>query len=224
VPQLLKAAYVRACYLVPALAQCPEDELSATLDCLGSIRELITGAPDDIIDADLFWSAATGILAAPNQSHAPYSTIAGAVAGLLHAAGRMSQAELDSLVTGALVGISDSQRRVGFLRGLLKTCREAAWQNRPLIESVDTILAEWSETEFIAALPSLRLALADLTPRETDRVASLVAGLHGEHSLGEIVHMDVTQREFERNRQVTAAVLASLEQDGLVHWLHEVPQ
>jgi hypothetical protein len=136
----------------------------------------------------------------------------------------MNQAELDSLVVGSLFGISDSQRRVGFLRGLMKTCRETAWQNRPLIQSLDAILCEWNETEFIEALPSLRLALADLTPRETDRVALLVAGLRGEQSLGEVVHLETTEREFDRNRRITALVLDSLQIDGLGHWVQEASE
>ena len=41
----------------------------------------------------------------------------------------MTQPALNELVTGYLVGIADSERRVGFLRGLVRTCREAAWQN-----------------------------------------------------------------------------------------------
>jgi len=224
IPQLLQAAYLRACYLTPTLAQCPEEELAGALDCLASMRELLTAATDAALDGELFWSAAKGILASPNQAHPPYSTIAGAVAGLLFTAGHMSEAELDSLVVGSLVGISDSQKRVGFLRGLMTTSREAAWQNRPLIQSLDAILDEWGEAEFIAALPSLRLALAVLTPRETDRVASLVAGLHGEQNLGEVVHLQITERELEKNRRITALVLNSLEADGLGTWLQEVAE
>jgi hypothetical protein len=106
----------------------------------------------------------------------------------------------------------------------MKTCRETAWQNRPLIQSLDAILCEWNETEFIEALPSLRLALADLTPRETDRVALLVAGLRGEQSLGEVVHLETTEREFDRNRRITALVLDSLQIDGLGHWVQEASE
>jgi hypothetical protein len=83
------------------------------------------------------------------------------------------------------------------------------------------MLTEWDEQEFIAALPSLRLALADLTPRETDRVAALVADLHGEQSLGEVIHLRMTEGELERNRRITAAVLDSLKADGLAGWLEE---
>jgi len=221
VPQLLRAAYLRACYLTPNLAQCPEDELAAALESLNVMRELIAAASADLLDPEVFWDGAARILSEPNQQHAPYSTIAGGVAGLLHSAGRMSTEELDTLAVGSLVGISDSERRVGFLRGLMKTCREAAWQNLSLLNSLDGMLTEWDEREFIAALPSLRLALADLTPRETDRVAALVADLHGEQSLGEVIHLQMTEGEFERNRRITAAVLDSLKADGLVGWLEE---
>jgi hypothetical protein len=130
----------------------------------------------------------------------------------------MDQAQLDELVVGYLTGISDSQKRVGFLRGLLKTCREMAWQNRHLIHSLDEIIGVWDEAEFISALPSLRLALADLTPRETDKVAALVASLHGRKDLGELVQSRLTEGQLEANRRITALVLQTLANDGLGHW------
>jgi hypothetical protein len=218
VPELLRASYLRACYLVPGLAQCPESELAPVLDSLSAMRELLAAAAD-LLDADLFWQAANTVLKTPNQSHPPYSTICGAIAGLLYTSGRIDQSQMDELVVGYLVGISDAQKRVGFLRGLLKTCREAAWQNLPLIRSLNDILAGWDEAEFISALPSLRLALADLTPRETDKVAARVAGLHGQKDLGELVQMHLSEGQLEVNRRVTSIVLQALANDGLAHWL-----
>lgn len=218
VPQLLRAAYLRACYLVPGLAQCPEDDLASALNSLASARELLTAASDGGLDGELFWQAAAAILEVPNPSHPPYCTIAGAIAGLLHSSGRMDQADLNKLVAGYLVGIADSQRRVGFLRGLLKTCREEAWQNLPLIESLDAVIAAWDDTEFITALPNLRLALADLTPRETDQVAAVVAGLHGRKTIGDLVQTRITEGELEANRRITALVLQTLAGDGLGNW------
>src|SRR6185369_2793993 len=156
-----------------------------------------------------------------NHGHPTYGTIAGAVAGLLFSAGRIDQPKLDELVVGYLRGISDSQKRVGFLRGLLQTCREAAWQNLQLVQSLDEIITAWDEKEFIAALPSLRLALADLTPRETDKVASRVAGLYGQVQLGELVRYRTTEGELELNRRVTELVLETLARDGLGHWIKD---
>lgn len=218
VPQLLNAAYQRACYLVPTLAQLPESELQPALDCLSSVRELLAAASNDLLDEELFWEAALRLIETPNQSHTPYCTICGAMAGLLYSAGRIDQTYLEELVVGYLVGLSDSEKRVGFLRGLLKTCREAAWQNLQLVRSLDEIIANWNETDFISALPALRLALADLTPRETDKVAALVASLHGGKSLGELVQNRVTEGELEVNRRITALVLKTLAADGLGHW------
>ena len=220
VPLLLRAAYQRGCYLLPGLAQCPEEELPATLDSLASIRELLAAArADALLDEELFWEAAARILAAKNHSHPSYGTISGAIAGLLFSHGRIDPAQLDELVVGYLRGISDSQKRVGFLRGLLRTCREAAWQNLQLIRSLDEIIAAWDEKEFITALPSLRLALADLTPRETDKVAGCVAGLYGQERLGNVVQYQITENEMEFNRRLTQLVLETLSHDGLAHWI-----
>jgi hypothetical protein len=218
VPELLRASYLRACYLVPGLGQCPESELNGALDGLSTMRELIAAAPSGLLDADLFWQAVSEVLKSQNQGHPPFSTICGAAGGLLYSVGRLEQKALDELVVGHLVGIPDSERRVGFLRGLLKTCREVAWQNLPLIHALDEILAGWEESDFISALPSLRLAFADLTPRETDKVAALVASLHGRTQLGGLVQMPLTEGQLELNRRVTALVLESLEKDGLSLW------
>jgi hypothetical protein len=220
VPLLLAAAYQRSCYLLPGLAQCPEAELSATLDSLASVRELFAAAgADELLDQELFWEAADRVLAANNHGHSSYGTVSGAIAGLLFSAGRIDQEKLDELVVGYLRGISDSQKRVGFLHGLLKTCREAAWQNLQLIGSLDEIIAGWDEKEFITALPSLRLALADLTPRETDKVAARVAGLYGQVELGDLIQSQTTENELEFNRRLTQLVLETLSQDGLAHWI-----
>src|SRR5262249_5952568 len=202
VPELLRASYLRACYLVPSLEKCPEEELTGALDSLSAMRELLASSSPGLLDSDLFWQAISEVLGSKNHSHPPFSTICGAIAGLLYSVGRMEQQVLDELVVGHLVGIPDSQRRVGFFRGLLKTCREAAWQNLPLIHALDEIIGAWEESEFISALPSLRLALADLTPRETDKVAALVASLHGHTKLGGLMEGQVTERQLELNRQL----------------------
>ena len=220
VPALLRAAYLRSCYLVAGLAQCPEEALQATLNSLAAVRELLeTASSIELLDGEVFWAAAAKVLEVNNHAHPCYSTICGAIGGLLFSAGRMDQAQLDELVVGYLIGITDSQKRVGFLHGLLKTCREVAWQNKQLVQSLDKIIASWDEEEFIRSLPSLRLALAELTPRETDKVAASVAGLYGKTDLGMLTEFRISEGELEFNRRLTAIVLETLSQDGLSHWL-----
>lgn len=220
VPALLRASYLRSCYLVAGLAHCPEEALPATLNSLASVRELLEAASSiELLDEDVFWEAAAKVLKVNNHAHPCYSTICGAIGGLLFTAGRMDQAQLDELVVGYLIGITDSQKRVGFLHGLLKTCREVAWQNKRLVQSLDKIIASWDEAEFIRSLPSLRLALAELTPRETDKVAAGVAELYGKTDLGLLTEFRISEAELEFNRGLTSIVLDTLSKDGLSHWL-----
>jgi len=63
------------------------------------------------------------------------------------------------------------------------------------------------------------LALSDLTPRETDKVAHRVATLHGQKDLGELVEFRITESELEFNRRLSELVLQTLAQDGLSHWI-----
>jgi hypothetical protein len=219
VPELMRAAYLRACFLLPAIAQCPEEEIAGCLDALVSVRELLSAAPGDLLDRDLFWNGIERLLLQPDPAAPAGSTIRGALAGLLYAGARMDESRLSEFVRGYVAGASDWQKRIGFVRGVLSTCREAAWQNRLLIETLDSIIAAWDEAEFIAALPDLRLALAQLTPRETDKVAGVVAGLHGKKTLGELSHQGITEAQAEWHRRLTATVLRTLAQDGLSQWI-----
>ena len=91
----------------------------------------------------------------------------GAAAGLLYGAARLSDAELASAVDGHLNGLMPARDAVAFLRGLLQTAREAAWQQPELLAVLDRLLLQWDETGFVAALPELRLAFAEMTPKET---------------------------------------------------------
>ena len=68
-------------------------------------------------------------------------------------------------------------------------------------------------------LPSLRLAFADLTPGETDRVAGIVAALHGGERPDVGVRHDVGEREVAANLALSQLVAEALERDGLGAWI-----
>jgi len=70
------------------------------------------------------------------------------------------------------------------------------------------------EKAFLKALPELRLAFTDLTPQEIGRVAGHVAGLHGEATLGELVHAGVDEEEVRFGLEVTRQVREALWNDG----------
>jgi hypothetical protein len=108
---------------------------------------------------------------------------------------------------------------VSFLRGLLQTAREAAWQQPALLSVLDRLLADWNDADFIANLPELRLAFAEMTPKETDRIAQSVAELHGESDLGRLVRYDISAEQVQAHLAITQRLLDVLRADGLGTWV-----
>jgi hypothetical protein len=120
------------------------------------------------------------------------------------------------MIEGYLGGSGESwQQKIGFLRGLLYCCREVAWQNRELMRSIDNLIKSWDEQEFMQALPEMRLSFADLTPRETDRVAELVSGFYEGQALGELVNRDIDEATLHYGLELDKIVRESLRQDQL---------
>ena len=212
-PALLQAAYQRAMYLGRDLRGAPDDG-SALLDSLSRLRELLLSEAGQALDAALFWNLLEHLQAA----HA-LSLVRGAAAGLRYCAGHLDEHGLERLVSGHLQGGLRPAEAVAFLRGLLGTAREAAWQQPRLLEALDARLRDWPDGEFVAVLPELRLAFAGMTPRETDRIAEAVAGLHGQRDLGRLVHHDLDAEAVQRHLAASAQLLDRLRADGLEGWL-----
>jgi hypothetical protein len=216
VPHLAQLAYRRACFLARELSTCPDEQVVPVMEALASINLTLLGSQAHLFDSGLFLDALAEVFLSPGVPAA----IAGAVAGILFRDGRMSEAELVQKAGGYLSASAASPRAgTGFLQGLLFTCRETAWTLRALLERIDELLADWDEDEFSGVLPDLRLAFSHLTPRETDRVASLIAALHGQKDLGNLVHYGVTERELGLNIRLSSAVTEWLKKEHLDPWL-----
>jgi hypothetical protein len=99
------------------------------------------------------------------------------------------------------------------------TSRQAAWQSAELAQAVDECMKSWPEDDFVRALPEMRLAFANLTPRETEKVAGVVAALYGLPDLGKLVHHDTTTAKVEVHRRMTEVVIEALRRDGLGSWV-----
>lgn len=212
-PELLRAAYDRATYLGRELRGAPDDGGTAVTG-LVRLRELLISDGGRDLDASLYWEMVAAL-----QAQHDLPLIRGAATGLLYAAGRLSDEDLAAAVEGHFTGLSRAREAVSFLRGLLQTSREAAWQQPSLLNVLDRLFREWDEEAFVAALPELRLAFAEMTPKETDRIAQAVASLHGASDLGPLVRYDLTESDVEANLALSAAVREVLVEDGLGGWL-----
>ena len=218
IPALIRAAYERACYLLHNLADTPAEAANETLQSLIAIRDLLRASASghQELDAALFYEPLTKI---PAQSKCP-ALLVGGVIGLLFGDRRVPEAELLKLLAGSLNASSaQAGDQTAFLIGLLRACRELAWRLPALAEAVENLLAAWTEDEFIERIPHLRMAFADLTPREADQVASVVAGLHGGEKIGSLVSAGISEAEMLAAIRANALVKKALEEDGLGSWI-----
>lgn len=221
IPTLIRKAYERACYLLHNLADTPAEAANETLQSLISLRDLLrSGATgNNALDAFLFYEPLTRLFLQPKCP----ALLAGGVAGLLHGDGRLPEVEVFKLLAGSLNATSaQAGDQTAFLIGLLRACRELAWRQPALVESVEKLLAAWSEEEFTQRIPHLRMAFADLTPREADQVATVVAGLHGGEKLGTLYRPDLSEAEMLAAVRVDALVKKALDEDDLGSWIEAV--
>jgi hypothetical protein len=215
IPELSAIAYQRLCYLLPNLATCPEPEVNDILDRFGTIREFLATSAE--FDPELFYAGLQSLLA---QGH---TMIVGGAAGILYSAGRLGEIEIVNLAIANLNSTTGNQTQqisqgAGFLRGLLHTAREVAWNVSKLLQAIDAQLQVWDDEQFLRLLPDFRLAFADLTPRETDKVASLIAGFYGKPNLGDLTNRHLTQADLHLGLQLEQLLVASLKADNLDNW------
>lgn len=214
-PELATAAYRRACYLIPALVSTASEEEAGMLDALNGLVQAVRTLGDDAGLMQLRATALRALLATTGGSAA----LRGGAAGLLYADGQLPAEELVRHLRGHLL----SSREEGidgpnFLRGLLKSARNVLWQAPECLACVQEVLHDWEEARFVKLLPHLRLALSDLTPRETDQVAKQVAALLGAESLQAAYLPDIAAHEMLRAVEVNRLVRESLAADGLAAW------
>ncbi len=215
-PQLMTAAYQRACRLLGDVAACPDELVEPIIGSLRTLREVLAGAKaETALDPALFRQGLRPVIEHPADK--AQAAVVGAAAGILHGEGELSEAELIRVVGGYLGGaMRDTRKTCGIIRGLLATAREIAWQVSEIVRALDAQMQSWDEAAFLEALPELRLAFTDLTPREVARVADHVAGLHGETTLGDLVHPDVSEEEVRFGLELTRRVRELLRTDKLV--------
>jgi hypothetical protein len=212
-PDLLAAAYSRALFLLAEL-QGDEEEPGAVATALSRLRELLASPAGADLDPEPFWVRVEEL-----QRGHDRPMVRGAAAGLASTAGRLPLADLTSAVAGHLGSSIPAADAVAFLQGLLSTARETVWQGAGLVEELDQRLAGWAEATFLRTLPDLRLAFSVLTPRETDRVAEIVADLHGGARPDVGVRHDIDEQTVTANLALSQLVAEALNRDGLGTWI-----
>ena len=231
-PDVITLCYQRATHVIDTLAAAPDDQLDASLDGLLSMRELLSGDQESEggndeggndesttensppLDKELFVAALKRLIS--DTGTPPRSEIAGAAAGLLHGLGEIDQQHVCSVVRRYLdAAVEDIGGACGVVRGLMMAARETFRRSDELLLSIDGLFQQWEEARFVNALPHLRLAFSQLSPKEVDSVATRVAALHKVEDIGPLVNPDITEDDMRAAVQATELMNRSLAEDGL---------
>lgn len=223
---LLQRVWPAALYLLPPLAQTPVDGQEQAVRLLLSLRELgrllaRLGAEDNTstIDAGLLVEHltrfATGAGCAPG--------VAGAATALLYLDGHWDDAALDAVVRQRFGPGSLPQEAVQFLNGMMTAAPELLLRLPALLQGLDALVRQWDDAAFVAHLPDLRQAFTGLRPQETADLATQVARLHGtdEATAASLagMHYETTEEDLHAGLRLQALLEASLQRDGLQHWI-----
>ncbi len=210
--EMAEQAYLRACYLIPGLAATANVDENDVIESLIACSQIPSQLGNQPEHRQLLWDRLYDLV----HVNGGNAAVLGAACGLLFDDGQMQPAELVEYLHGYLISrIEESQQGVSFLRGLLRTARSVLWQLPEVVETITGVLSNWSEDEFIQQLPNMRLAFADLTPRECNRVAHEVSEHLGGISVDTIQNRNITEYEMLVALEVNRRVLESLKQDGL---------
>ena len=215
VSNLASLAYERACYLIPSLISAAEQEETDIINSLVGVSQSVQTLGDTDARRNLRCNALREL---GNSAHGN-AAVRGAALGLLYGDGQLEAADLALAFRGHLLGGgSDGAAGADFLRGLLRAARSALWQVAQIVADLHAALAELPEEQFIHQLPLLRLALADLTPRETDRVAKVVAERAGVTKLDIARSSSFSSADMVAAVSIEAQIVEALKRDGLLEW------
>ncbi len=209
---LVRQAWERAALLVTQLGTTPEEQETTVLDSLCTWTALSAALPDRELAAMQRTESLRALLGAGGDAN---PTLLGCAFGLLYDDGVIGGDELGRRLGGYLgAATSDATHGARFLRGVLRAARSACWQEASLVDALHGALAGLPEPAFLAALPHLRLAFADLTPRECDRVAAAAAVRCGVAQLPSLRMTRASAADLLLGARADALVADVLRRDG----------
>jgi hypothetical protein len=210
--EIASAACQRGFYLLPQLAGTGAEAENDVLDALNALQQVMLSLGDRQADHTLLRNGLRLLLDEPGGN----PTIRGGAVGALHADGQMTDEELTRRVSGHM-----EQDGPGFLRGVLRTNRPCLWQVPALLERLNSTLCAWDENQFVRVLPELRLAFADLTAHEADRVAQTIAKQIGAQSVPSLRITGAQPEDLLLGTALNRRVEETLARDGLAAYLEE---
>ena len=178
-PALLRRCFARILQMLPSMSTVDDRGVEAIQEHCQLLYEVTARPPF----ADLR-SVLLGALEELIAQDPIHPALHGAALGLLYGGAPEKKALAVQIAAGYLRGTHDQKlRAAAFLQGLFRTARDLLLVDDIQLASIDALLCELEDEEFITLLPQLRLAFSYFTPTETDRLGCQAASFHGQERL-----------------------------------------
>ncbi len=160
---LLAEAFARGLWLLEGLGSAPGLEQ----DLLRGVRTLVETFERGGDDLELDRDEVVGVMQRVSVDPGQGATGRGAAVGALWTLGEADRDAVDN----AIQFFADPEQLGDFLAGLFCLARETVQRHPELVTGLDGVILAFDEEEFLAALPSLRMAFTYFTPREKHHLA-----------------------------------------------------
>ena len=178
-PALLRRCFARIMQMLPSMSAVDDRGVEAVQENCQLLYEVMARPPFADLRAVLLRTLEE--LIAQDPIH---PALHGAALGLLYGGAPEKKDLAVRTAAGYLQGTHDQKlRAASFLQGLFRTARDLLLVDEVQLASIDGLLCELEDEEFVTLLPQLRLAFSYFTPTETDRLGRQAAALHGAEHL-----------------------------------------
>lgn len=175
--ELLHVGVRRLIILLPSMTRIKEDSLKACMEALKLLYQIVTEYVTDNFDVEREEYIAALFKMQEDSQIQP--GLNGCVNGILYGSKNRSEREVEQACYGYLKGTREQMLMTAqFFHGLFCTARDLLFIDKAFMKLLDGFFGEVQEMEFMELLPELRMAFAYFTPREIDKIASIVAKMH----------------------------------------------
>lgn len=195
---LISACYQRFCARLAWLDHIAPTHIDETCDALAEFFNVALD-PNFNLDAQLFYDNLQPLLTQPSLAF----KLKGVISGILLIAGYITSEALHSIQSEIFKHMQRQPEQLGeFFQGLIQILRGRILQEPLLLDSISQQLAQCDEDDFLTALPALRLAFTQLSPRETRDLWQNLWPDHQQSSATLDYSIDVLQAAHQLRQQV----------------------
>ena len=195
--------------LLPSMVRIKDEDLGSCMNALKLLYQL-TGREGDSFGTERegFFDALDR-MCRDGQIHPGLN---GCIHGILYGSGRETAREVEQTCRGYLGGTGEQLFCTAqFFKGLFFTARDLVFIGEEFLKMLDEFYGSVSEDEFMELLPELRMAFTYFTPRETDKIAAMAAGLHGKEKHDIMNRGEILPHWYAYGREIDAYAQGRME-------------